>query len=41
MLDGTYEFEVRAVDRLGLEEPFDELPEASTGVDALAPFEQP
>jgi len=41
MLDGTYEFEVRAVDRLGLEEAFDGLPEASTSVDAGAPFGQP
>lgn len=41
MLDGTYEFEVRAVDRLGLEEAFAGLPEASTVVDARVPFGQP
>ncbi len=41
MLDGTYEFEVRAVDRLGLEEPFSGLPEASTTVDVGTPFGQP
>jgi len=38
MLDGTYEFEVRAVDRLGLEEPFSGQPEASTRVDVAVPF---
>lgn len=41
MLDGTYEFEVRAVDRLGLEEAFAGVPEASTVVDAGVPFGQP
>jgi hypothetical protein len=41
MLNGTYEFEVRAVDRLGLEEAFDGLPEASTVVDARVRFGQP
>lgn len=41
MLDGTYDFEVRAVDRLGLEEAFTGSPEASTRVDARVPFGQP
>jgi len=36
--DGLYEFEVRAVDDLGLEEPFAGEAEASIMVDAVAPF---
>ena len=36
--DGVYGFEVRAVDDFGLEEAFTGEPEASTIVDAVAPF---
>jgi hypothetical protein len=41
LVDGVYEFEVRAVDELGLAEPFTGQPEAATIVDARAPFSEP
>jgi len=39
--DGIYDFEARAVDRAGLQEPFLGRPEASIIVDAQAPFVVP
>jgi hypothetical protein len=41
LVDGRYDFEVRAVDELGLQEPFTGRPEASIVVDARAPFQRP
>lgn len=41
MEDGLYEFEVRAVDNIGLVESFAGRPEAETAVDAQPPFMQP
>lgn len=41
MEDGQYEFEARAVDQLGLKEPFTGQPQASITVDAREPFTEP
>lgn len=41
VVDGRYDFEVRAVDELGLREPFTGQAEASILVDARAPFQGP
>jgi hypothetical protein len=40
-LDGVYEFEVRAVDQVGLQEPFQGQAEAAVAVDAEPPYIAP
>jgi hypothetical protein len=40
-VDGIYQFEARAVDKVGNVEPFRGVPEASIAVDAVAPFIEP